>query len=451
MAHRTGSPFTSDDASPYNLRSRKERSVNRPPARTENSSPQRIAAFVLMLSAMGCSDDAPAPTPPEVDAAAEPDGIEEANLGYLDEIAALGYVDFSDAPVAGDAKSGVVLHDPDAAWEGVNFITSLPNRAAFLVDMDGNVLHEWRERLGVDTRWTRVELLENGDVVCISPKENYLLRLDWNGDVVWRRPMDAHHDVRLQPDGNLLVLTRNLRLVPEIHAQRFTVDNYLTVCDRDGERVSERSLWDILSTVPEIPISAPEVIEFAPPDANVDPIHCNTAVPMTSAELAAKNPLFALGNVLVTLRYPCTIAMIDPAAGRVLWHWGKDELQGPHEASVMENGHILVLDNGWKERGYSRVLELDPRTGEILWEFTASEPTDFFTEGRGTAEALPNGNVLVGNSNSGEAFEVTRSGEVVWRYLNPNTDTRGNRAVLRIKRYPKEAVEAIRARVQADR
>jgi len=62
-------------------------------------------------------------------------------------------------------------------------------------------------------------------------------------------------------------------------------------------------------------------------------------------------------------------------------------------------------------------------------------------------QRLPNGNPLLANSDSGEAFEVTPEGEVVWRFLNPASNTEGRRATsVRIKRYPLELVDRLLAR-----
>jgi len=109
-----------------------------------------------------------------------------------------------------------------------------------------------------------------------------------------------------------------------------------------------------------------------------------------------------------------------------------------------------LLDNGYAERGYSRVIELDPLARRIVWEWRASAPADFFTSGRGTVQGLANGNVLVGNSNSGEAFEITRAGRLVWRYLNPFVDSEGARGVLRIQRYERAFIEPLLARHGGD-
>ena len=366
-------------------------------------------------------------------------------LADMEELGALGYVDNAEGD-DGEA-SGVVLFEASAAWAGVSLYTSLPDSAAFLIDMEGTVLHSWRDASGTDTRWSRVELLEDGDVLCVSPKENNLIRMRWDGTERWRIDLDAHHDVRWTGD-RILVLTRSLRKIAEIHPTRYCVDNELTFLTPDGEVESAHSLYDVLRTAPEIPMEAPANIAIMPADVNVDPIHCNTVEPMRHEHLADRAPMYAPGNVLLTLRYPCAVAAVDPAGGRVLWSWGPGELEGPHDATILENGNVLLLDNGWEARGYSRVLEVDPMAREIVWEYTAPVRSDFFTAGRGTVQPLPNGNVLVGNSNSGEAFEVTRAGRMVWRFLNPNRDERGGRGVLRIRRFEAGRIEAVRQRAE---
>ena len=41
----------------------------------------------------------------------------------------------------------------------------------------------------------------------------------------------------------------------------------------------------------------------------------------------------------------------------------------------------------------------------------------------GTAQRLANGNTLITESDSGRAFEVTREGEIVWEFWNPERVT----------------------------
>lgn len=47
----------------------------------------------------------------------------------------------------------------------------------------------------------------------------------------------------------------------------------------------------------------------------------------------------------------------------------------------------------------------------------------FYTPFMGGAQRLKNGNTFVTEAAFGRMFEVTKEGEMVWEYINPNLDT----------------------------
>jgi hypothetical protein len=366
------------------------------------------------------------------------------DLGVLEELAHLGYVDHA-VPDGSDA-AGVVLHEPGRAWPGYTLVTSLPNGRATLVDMQGRELRSFQDPGGAEARLSRAEILRNGDVLCLSPKSDTLSRLRFDGELLWRLPLEVHHDGVELPDGRLLVLTRRFRVIPSVDPERRSVDNLLTFVSADGRVLEEHSLYDLLEAEPRLlRVVRPPGLEGLPSGYNIDPIHANAVFWLTDPRLEDTNPLFRPGRLLVTLRYLDAVALLDLQERRCVWAFGPGELEGPHDASLLSDGHMLVLDNGYEPRGWSRVVEVDPASGAIVWEYRASEPRRFHTSGRGTVQALPNGNVLVGNSNSGEAFEVDRAGRLVWRYLNPLRDEAGARGVIRVERYEPGFVEALLA------
>jgi hypothetical protein len=136
------------------------------------------------------------------------------------------------------------------------------------------------------------------------------------------------------------------------------------------------------------------------------------------------------------MRNQDAIAVFDWARGEVVWSWGQGEIRGPHCASVLENGNVLLFDNRLGE-GWSRVVELDPVARRIVWQWRAPNPTDLYTASRGSAQRLPNGNTLVAESDRGHAFEVTPDGDVVWDWWNPHRDAAGRPAtIIRMTRHP---------------
>ncbi len=181
-----------------------------------------------------------------------------------------------------------------------------------------------------------------------------------------------------------------------------------------------------------------------------DYYHLNTVEILPETALARTDRRFRAGNILICLRNVNLIAILDQEDHSVVWDWGPEDLQLPHMPTMLPNGRMLIFDNG-ADRGYSRVLEIDPRTKEIVWEYKADPPTRFFTKGRGSNQRLPNGNTLICESERGRAFEVTPEGEIVWEFWNPELVGSARRRIYRIMRLPPEIIEPLLERTAGGR
>ena len=92
-----------------------------------------------------------------------------------------------------------------------------------------------------------------------------------------------------------------------------------------------------------------------------------------------------------------------------------------HHPTFLENGRILLFDNGCHRRGvdHSRIVEVDPETNEIAWDYTADPVISFYSYNISSVQRLPNGNTFICEGAAGRLFEVTPSKEIVWEYINP--------------------------------
>jgi hypothetical protein len=169
-------------------------------------------------------------------------------------------------------------------------------------------------------------------------------------------------------------------------------------------------------------------------------------------------------NIILGSRAAGLLVIVDRQSGRVVWRVGPyyrdgDDkklgwLIGPHHAHLIPRGlpgegNILVFDNGGQSgygppsdvapdgisvmrRAYSRVLEFDPVTKDIVWDYAPSQPKapkqgvprrrsghDLFSAFISSAQRLANGNTLITEGNAGRVIEVTRDCEVVWEYVSP--------------------------------
>jgi arylsulfotransferase ASST len=129
------------------------------------------------------------------------------------------------------------------------------------------------------------------------------------------------------------------------------------------------------------------------------------------------------GNLVVSFRNISTVVMIERWTGNFMWRLGSPPLAQQHDPRPLEDGNVLIFDKGAHRRDhpapYSRVIEVDPRTDAIVWEYSDESLFDFFSPYTSSAQRLPNGNTLICEGCHGRIFEVTRQGHVVWEYVSP--------------------------------
>jgi hypothetical protein len=205
--------------------------------------------------------------------------------------------------------------------------------------------------------------------------------------------------VHLTKDGNLLERWQGIDHLKELQHwldSRFFLDTLLTEMEQKGE------LQEYLETHRN----------------RYDYFHTNTITILPPTPLGEKDSRFRAGNIMLCFRNVNQVLILDAQSKRVVWSWGARHLEHPHHPTMLDNGHILIFDNGTQRR-YSRVIEIEPVHNDIVWQYTADPPQNFFTEQKGSSQRLPNGNTLICQGDWGRAFEVTPDGEVVWEWKNP--------------------------------
>ena len=310
---------------------------------------------------------------------------------------------------------------------------------AWLVDEEGREIHRWKLAFSEafptaphlrwqapDSRiaWQGVQLLPQGDLLFNFQDTNFpygsgLVRIDRDSNVVWRLAENTHHDLAFDDEGHLWA--PGMSVVDDATAGNrhpwHYEDEILEIAPEDG-RVLRRL------TVSRSAASFPGLLNITYDSSLIldaeDPLHLNAVEPLP-ARIADRFPLFAPGDLLISMRNSNTIAVLDRRSGLVKW-----ALTGlfvrQHDPDWMPNGHILLFDNrgGAPPCSGSRILEIDPVSQQIVWQYDGAPDRCFYSETRGTVELLPNSNVLVADSHSGRVFEVTRETppRLVWEYFN---------------------------------
>ena len=356
----------------------------------------------------------------------------------LARLRALGYVNVVEDAV--DGPDGVIASDPTRVQPGLTYFTNAHGCSSHLIDADGTLQRSWSHE-PCDS-WDNSILLPSGEVLAVhrapgptedAPVEHAIVRLSWEGALLSQIEIPVHHDLEITPTGLIAAMTYRHRLIPEFHPSVDVRDHGITILEPDGTFAEEVLLVDLLRRAPGFRFE-PVKPKRREGYTEVDLMHSNSVEFIRREALAAVDPLYAEGNVLVTIRNQDSVIMLDWSRRRLLWAWGPGEIVGPHDATLLENGNILIFDNR-PGQNWSRVVEVDPRSDEIVWEYRAPVPEDFYSLTRGAAQRLENGNTLITDSAHARIFEVTRDGEVVWDYRNAFRDEKGRPvAIVRARR-----------------
>lgn len=316
---------------------------------------------------------------------------------------------------------GLTAWDPSRSAGGLTLYA--PQTAAgkvALIDERGREVHTWK----LPVRPGRhAVLLPNGNLgyngSCQDGPVLYGIWPLWrggdfmevapDGEILWRHRDPAHHhDAQWLANGDLLYAAAHP--LPDEIVRRLGAAAGATVygdvvkqVNRDGETVWEWKSWE----------------HIRPEDFPTQPVFDQAHWPMINGLWDASG-----GRVLMSLRTTSGVIAVSKETGAITWTLGQDVLAQQHTPVELDNGNVLIFDNGTMRRGvsshYSRVIEVDPATNAVVWEYRDPNGPSFFSPYMGGAQRLWNGNTFVTDSASGRLFEVTPDKNVVWEYVIPD-------------------------------
>lgn len=337
-------------------------------------------------------------------------------------------------------RTGVVIYNKNLSYAGINIYNPISSGEAYLIDMSGSLLHTWFFN-EIQSNWSYAKMDDTGNLLVVL-QDKPLMKLDWDSNVLWTNNLQFHHNVVFSENRELYALTRDQRLIHHRFLYIPILDDYITILSDEGELMKRISVFDLFKD--DIPSTSLDSILLytvtkklrtqrprnkinfsVTRDTIFDILHTNSIeIINQSIDGLAKK-----GDVLITIRQLDLVAIVDIENESVAWTWGKGELDMPHHPTMLENGNILIFDNGY-HRKYSRIIELDPLSETIVWEYKTDPPKSFFSYWGGANQRLPNGNTLITDTENGRVFEITRQGKIVWEFYTPSTKQNGSRATI---------------------
>lgn len=377
--------------------------------------------------------------------------------------------------------AGVTYCDPEIAYDSYVLFTGADGETR-LIDLNGTVMHRW-PYAGVPPRV--IDPAHNGgrlgDIgVQLSTSDDSrggiyangtVGQVNWSGETVWEWGHQAtggaarqNHDWELLPNGNRMLLITEPRVVESL-GPAVVGDQGLVEVDPAGDVVWRWLAGDHLDELgfSDLGWAALRHTVTRDPDDPWGYLEMNSAKTLGANRWHDADPatVFHPDNILISFRKANIVALIDKDSGRIVWRLGPyfeaspgaqhqristhkvprplDQISGQHNPHMIApglpgGGNILVFDNqggaGYPPAALgiyagSRVLEIDPVSRQIVWQYTAEDsglpPWTFFSSFVSNAQRLPNGNTLITEGMQGRIFQVTPGGDVVWEYHSPYT------------------------------
>ncbi len=318
-------------------------------------------------------------------------------------------------------EHSVTFYGPSKAYNGYTLFAPIGGEDVWLIDMRGCVVHCWRMPYSPALHGI---LLSNGNLlyagqVSDGPLAKFegaggvLLEVDWDSNLVWRyEDKYMHHTFYRMKNGNTMIL----RWVPVPSDIAVKVKGGLAGTELKGVMwadsfqeitVEGKVVWEWLAYEhldPEVDFICP----FCP---RSEWTHANACVVMPD------------GNILTSFSRTHTIAIVGRNTGEIKWRWGRDEIAHQNAPTFLENGNILLFDNGMHTTiypmGFSRALEINPKSGEMIWAYEDTPRSNFYSSIMGGCQRLLNGNTLICETTTGRIFEVTPEHDMVWEFTSP--------------------------------
>jgi hypothetical protein len=177
------------------------------------------------------------------------------------------------APKSAAAKVGLLINDP-RAYQGYTLHAPLMSKEAYLIDMQGKVVHSWKANC---TPAASTYFLENGHLLrtgsLMGEEQKFgggpgaggrVQEFDWDGNLTWDFKLFndkqlPHHDITGLPNGNVLMIVwdkktpqealaagRRPELTPDNHLLPDSILEVRPTGKTSGEIVWEWHLWDHL-------------------------------------------------------------------------------------------------------------------------------------------------------------------------------------------------------------
>lgn len=299
-----------------------------------------------------------------------------------------------------------------------------------LIQRDGKIIHEWRLRVHElipsagqcrnppQTDWntsTHNTLIQPDGSIVLSFESCGMVKLDRCGGKLWATRDITHHSPNFLHDGGIVIGGSQHVTSPARWPIKSPYwEDLIRTFDAKGRLLRDRKITDLLLDSGMASVISANGQDRPGTDGE---FHLNEVEELPE-RLASAFPMFEAGDLLVSLRNLNMILVTDRNATHVKWYKIGPWLR-QHDPDWQPDGRITVFDNHPDPQdGGSRIVAIEPITGKTQTLYGGRKGQFFSTPERGLHQMQADGGILIAEANYGRAFQVDRSGKMVWEYVN---------------------------------
>lgn len=371
-----------------------------------------------------------------------------------------------------------LLYNGGNVTDGYTLFTPLKNNEVFLINNCGEKVHQWSF---TEVPGATCYLLANGNLLRAG-KDHIEIR-NWDNTVVWSYATTAngiqqHHDIEPLPNGNVLCIVADqtplsamtaLGRNPSITGATLKLEKIVELhpVGLNGATIvwewkfKDHFIQDFDATKLNYGVVSdhPELLDVNFDNGNtVDWIHSNGIdynATLDQILISARhlNEIYIIDHSTTTLEAAGHSGGNSNHGGDFLWRWGNPQVyrQGTildkklflqHdpkwvESGYLDDGKITVFNNGdpASTHAFTSIVMLQPEIvgGVYTKQNNKFKPTSYDWEWSGSilgvtvneskqcgTHSLPNGNMIIAETSLGRVSEITKSGTLLWSYINPS-------------------------------
>jgi len=265
------------------------------------------------------------------------------------------------------------------------------------------------------------------------------VKLDHCGKLIWRLGEVTHHSVTRASAGGYWVLARKEWPTAE-HRDKFppfstvtgtnkVFEDFILRVSEDGEVLERISVPRLLYNSGLEAVLTANGEEFTTHGTTRSELVHTNKVAELPADISDRFPMFAAGDLLLSLRALNLVLVIDGTTKRVKWHQTGPWLR-QHDPEFRPDGRISIFNNNAYKTAYNgsytrldaprstNIMAVDPATGktEVLYGLRPGQ--EMLSVIRGQHELLEGGGMLITEFDAGRVFEVDKDGNKVWEYVD---------------------------------